>query len=41
VEIAGTKTEGKQGEINNMPQWVGKILSENNLVNNNWSEHNW
>ena len=29
--VAGIKTEGKQGEINNMPQWIGKILSENNL----------
>ena len=30
--VAGTKTEGKQGEVNNMPQWVGKILSDNNLA---------
>ncbi len=30
--VAGTKTEGKQGEINNMPQWVGKILSDNKLA---------
>lgn len=29
--VAGIQTEGKQGEINNMPQWIGKILSENNL----------
>ncbi len=29
--VAGTKTEGKQGDVNNMPQWVGKILSDNNL----------
>ena len=29
--VAGIKTEGKQGEVNNMPQWVGKILSDNNL----------
>ncbi len=29
--VAGNKVEGKQGEVNNMPQWVGKILSENNL----------
>jgi DNA replication factor GINS len=29
--VAGIKTEGKQGEINNLPQWIGKILSENNL----------
>jgi len=30
--VAGTKTEGKQGEVINMPQWIGKILSENDLV---------
>ncbi len=30
--VAGIKTEGKQGEVINMPQWVGKILSENNLT---------
>jgi DNA replication factor GINS len=29
--VAGIKSEGKQGEVNNMPQWVGKILSDNNL----------
>ena len=29
--VAGTKIEGKQGEVNNMPQWVGKIISENKL----------
>ena len=29
--VAGIKIEGTQGEMNNMPQWVGKILSENNL----------
>ena len=29
--VAGVKAEGKQGDVNNMPQWVGKILSENNL----------
>ena len=29
--VAGLKTEGKQGEVNNMPQWVGKILADNNL----------
>ncbi len=41
MEIAGTKTEGTQGEVINMPQWIGKILSENNLVNYNWREYNW
>jgi len=30
--VAGIKTEGKQGEVNNMPQWVGKILADNNLA---------
>jgi len=25
------KIEGNQGDTNNMPQWVGKILSENNI----------
>ena len=39
--VAGTKTEGTQGEVINMSQWIGKIPSENNLVNNYWSEYNW
>ncbi|MGB0855496.1 MAG: hypothetical protein ACPGQP_00485 [Nitrosopumilus sp.] len=30
--VAGTKTEGTQGEIINMPQWIGKILSDSNLA---------
>jgi len=30
--VAGAKTEGTQGEVINMPQWIGKILSENNLA---------
>ena len=30
--VAGVKVEGVQGEINNTPQWVGKILAENNLA---------
>ncbi len=30
-DVAGTKIEGKQGEVNNMPQWIGKILHDNNL----------
>ncbi|AFS80126.1 hypothetical protein NKOR_01050 [Candidatus Nitrosopumilus koreensis AR1] len=30
-DVAGMKMEGKQGEVNNMPQWVGKILADNNL----------
>ena len=29
--VAGIKLEGKQGEVNNMPQWVGKILSDDNF----------
>ena len=30
--VAGVKVEGKQGDVNNTPQWVGKILSDNNLA---------
>jgi len=30
--VAGIKTEGTQGEIINIPQWIGKILSDNNLA---------
>jgi len=30
--VAGMKTEGTQGEVINMPQWIGKILSDNNLA---------
>lgn len=30
--VSGTKTEGNQGEVINMPQWMGKILSDNNLA---------
>jgi len=30
--VAGIKTEGTQGEIINIPQWIGKILSENGLA---------
>jgi len=29
--VAGVKIEGNQGDTNNVPQWVGKILSDNNL----------
>ena len=29
--VAGVKIEGTQGDTNNMPQWVGKILSDHNL----------
>ena len=30
--VAGIKTGGTSGEVINMPQWIGKILSENNLA---------
>ncbi len=30
--VAGIKTEGTSGEVINMPQWIGKILSDNKLV---------
>ncbi len=30
--VAGIKTEGTSGEVINIPQWIGKILSENNLL---------
>lgn len=30
-DVAGTKIEGKTGEVNNMPQWLGKILHDNKL----------
>jgi len=29
--VAGVTIEGTQGEINNMPQWIGKILDDNKL----------
>jgi DNA replication factor GINS len=29
--VAGVKIESTQGDTNNIPQWVGKILSDNNL----------
>ena len=29
--VAGIKIEGTQGEVNNMPQWIGKILADNKL----------
>lgn len=29
--VAGIKIEGSQGEVLNLPQWIGKTLSENNL----------
>ena len=30
--VAGIKTEGTSGEVINMPQWIGKILSDNKLT---------
>ena len=29
--VSGVKIEGTQGDTNNMPRWVGKILSDHNL----------
>ena len=29
--VAGIKIEGTQGDTNNMPQWIGKILSDNKI----------
>ena len=29
--VAGMKIEGTQGDTNNMPQWVGKILADSNI----------
>jgi len=30
--VAGMKIEGSQGDTNNMPQWVGKILADNKIA---------
>lgn len=30
--VTGIKIEGKQGDVNNMPQWIGKVLTDNNLA---------
>ncbi len=30
--VAGIKTEGTSGEVISMPQWIGKILSDNKLA---------
>lgn len=30
-DVAGMKIEGTQGDTHNLPQWIGKILSDNNL----------
>jgi len=29
--VAGMKIDGVQGDTNNLPQWIGKILSDNQL----------
>ena len=29
--VAGIKIDGVQGDTNNLPQWIGKILSDNQL----------
>ena len=29
--IAGVKIEGTQGDTNNMPQWIGKILNDSGV----------
>ena len=31
LNVAGVQVEGAQGEVNNIPTWVGKVLSDNNL----------
>ncbi len=31
-DVAGMKIEGTQGDTNNMPQWIGKILSEHKIA---------
>ena len=30
--VAGIKAEGTSGEVINMPQWVGKVLADDNLA---------
>lgn len=30
-DVAGTKVKGTQGEVNNIPRWLGRILDKNNL----------
>jgi len=30
--VTGIKAEGTSGEVINMPQWVGKILADDNLA---------
>jgi len=30
--VAGLKIEGIQGDTNNMPQWIGKILNDSGIA---------
>ena len=31
VDVAGIQVAGKEGEVNNLPRWVGKVLADNKL----------
>lgn len=31
VNVAGIQVDGTQGEVTNLPTWVGKVLADNNL----------
>lgn len=32
IDVADVKISGQQGEVLNVPQWVGKVLADNNLA---------
>ena len=32
IDVADVKISGQQGEVLNIPQWVGKVLADNNLA---------
>lgn len=32
IDVADAKISGTQGEVLNVPQWVGKVLADNNLA---------
>ena len=32
IDVADIKISGQQGEVLNIPQWVGKVLADNNLA---------
>ena len=34
--VAGIKIEGIQGDTNNMPQWIGKILNDSGMWYNGY-----